>query len=98
MWFKSISIAVLMGASAATPAHALEQPTQPAQAAAGTSPHDNLVCERIIATGTRLGPKQVCMTREQWANRQLQERQGVERAQAAPCMPTTTDSQGHTAC
>lgn len=71
-------------------------PTQP-----GMAPADNpnkLVCEKQESTGSRLGGQRVCLTREAWAERRLQERQVVERAQAAPCMPTTTSSQGRTAC
>lgn len=72
------------------------RPIQPNTASVGTP--QKLVCETQEATGSRLGGKRVCLTREAWAERRLQERQVVERAQAAPCMPTTTSGQGRTAC
>ncbi len=76
-------------------AHA-EASAPPRQAAA--APTNPLICEKQAVTGTRLGAKQVCLTQEQFAQRRMQEREAIERAQAAPCMPTTTDSQGHTHC
>lgn len=62
------------------------------------APSKALICEKQLVTGSRLGSKQVCLTREQFAERRIQEREAIERAQAAPCMPTTTDAQGHSHC
>ena len=90
-------ILALAGAAVADPANALSAPEQAAQPSAQT-PKEKLVCEKQLLTGSRLGAKQICMRPEAWAERRLQERQGVERAQAAPCMPTSTSSQGRTQC
>ena len=90
-----LSIAALVGAAAASPANAA--PQQAAQPSAKV-PKDGLICERQQVTGSRLGSRQVCMRPEAWAERRLQERQGVEHTQAIPCMPTSTDSRGHSQC
>jgi hypothetical protein len=42
---------------------------------------NEVVCERQEITGSRLGTRRVCMTRAQWADLRLQDRQEIEKAQ-----------------
>ena len=46
------------------------------------------ICEKIVVTGSRLAAKKFCGTRAQWADKQLQDRQEVERIQRSPCVYT----------
>ena len=58
-------------------------PTQ-TQATANTKAADNsdeIICQKQEVTGSRVGVKRVCMTRSQWADRRLQDRQELERVQ-----------------
>ena len=60
--------------------------TAPAAAPAATAPKaddksNEVVCERQAITGSRLGSRRICMTRAQWADLQLQDRQETERVQ-----------------
>ena len=81
----------------AAPAQALPSSQQNPPAAAAKA-GDGLVCEKEFVIGSRLKAREVCATPEERARRRLQERQGIERAQASPCLPTTTDSLGHSHC
>jgi hypothetical protein len=42
---------------------------------------EEVICKKEESTGSRIGAKRVCMTRTQWADRLLQDRQELERAQ-----------------
>ena len=42
---------------------------------------DEVICEKVEQLGTRLSVKRVCATRAQWAERQLQERLAIDKAQ-----------------
>lgn len=55
----------------------------------GYDPNER-VCEKIIVTGSRIASKTVCMTRAQWAERQRDDRDAVERAQRAANGPCST--------
>lgn len=46
-----------------------------------TDKGNEMVCERQPITGSRLGTRKVCMTRAQWADLKLQDRQEIEKAQ-----------------
>ena len=82
VYCASLAAAVLAGASASAVAQA---PTAaPTQAAANAKPADNaneIVCQKQEVTGSRLGAKRICMTRSEWADRRLQDRQELERVQ-----------------
>ena len=60
------------------------------------------ICEKIVVTGSRLAAKKFCGTRAQWADKQLQDRQEVERIQRSPCvlthMTVGVNGNGHPAC
>ena len=44
------------------------------------------ICETIKPIGSRLTTKRFCGTRAEWADRKLQEKQELERAQLNPCV------------
>ena len=46
-----------------------------------TGAPDEVICEKVQVPGSRLVAKKVCMTRAQWAERKLQERGDLDRAQ-----------------
>lgn len=53
-----------------------------APAATGKVQNPNeMVCEKQDATGSRLAKRRVCMTRAQWADRRLEDRQEIEKVQ-----------------
>ena len=60
-----------------------QAPAPPAPALKVKQPNDpnEVVCERQESTGSRIASRRVCMTRAQWADRQLQDRQELERVQ-----------------
>lgn len=46
------------------------------------SPDPNeVICERQDVVGSRLQKRRVCMTRSQWAEHRLQDKQAIERVQ-----------------
>ncbi len=51
------------------------------QAPAKPQDGNQKICEKVEITGSRLSSKRVCMTRAEWADSRLQDRQSVERAQ-----------------
>jgi hypothetical protein len=59
---------------------ATTSPSQPATARPGQDPNE-IVCQRQEVVGSRLSTKKICMSRAEWADRQLQDRQELERAQ-----------------
>ena len=75
----SLSAALLLGAAAPSLAQ-----TQPAAAPTAEKQADDLnklVCEKQESTGSRLAKKRICLTKAQWAERRLQDRQELERVQ-----------------
>ena len=82
VYCASLAAALLAGASASAVAQA--PAAAPAQATANAKPTDNaneMVCQKQEVTGSRLGAKRICMTRSEWADRRLQDRQELERVQ-----------------
>ena len=82
VYCASLAAALLAGAS--TSAVAQAPAAAPAQATANAKPADNaneMVCQKQEVTGSRLGAKRICMTRSEWADRRLQDRQELERVQ-----------------
>jgi len=76
----SLSAVLLLGAAAPSFAQ-----TQPAAAPTTTEKQaddlNKLVCEKQESTGSRLAKKRICLTKAQWAERRLQDRQELERVQ-----------------
>ena len=63
----------------------------------GLDPNEK-ICETIIVTGSRLAKRRICATRSEWADRKLQDRQVIEKAQTSPCMLTHNGGNGKPAC
>jgi predicted secreted protein len=73
---RAAGTALLIGLASAS---ALAQVAPPAPA----KPQDRnqKICEKVEITGSRLAAKRVCMTRGQWEDARLQDRQEIERVQ-----------------
>ena len=84
--FKVYCASLAAAMLAATAAPALSQSTTasanqaPANAAPVNNPNE-IVCEKQETTGSRIGARRVCMSRAEWADRKLQDRQELERVQ-----------------
>lgn len=48
------------------------------------------ICETITPIGSRLATKRFCGTRAEWADRRLQDKQALEKAQMGPCVVNGT--------
>ena len=70
---------LLASAPAAAQTAAAAAPAATDQKAADNP--NEVVCERQTITGSRLGSRRVCMTRAQWADLRLQDRQETEKVQ-----------------
>ena len=44
------------------------------------------VCQVITPVGSRLATKKVCLTRQEWEDRKLRDREATERAQTQLCV------------
>lgn len=78
------SFAAAMLAATAAPALAQSTTASANQASASAAPVNNpneIVCEKQETTGSRIGARRVCMSRAEWADRKLQDRQELERVQ-----------------
>ena len=53
----------------------------PAPAQGRSVDPDEVVCEKVEVTGSRLAVKRVCMTRAEWADRRQQDRMATEKSQ-----------------
>lgn len=60
-----------------------QQQQQQQQSDSAKNKHDpnEVVCEKQMVTGSRLGSKRICMTRTQWAEQRRADRQETERVQ-----------------
>jgi hypothetical protein len=62
---------------------------------AGSKPdkkHDGLICREVDETGSRLGGKRICMSRDAWEASRREARETVSQAQMQqinPCAPPT---------
>lgn len=86
-WF-----AVFLITAIAVPPCFAQAPAAPSQASppATNGPKggsNEMICQKIEVIGSRLGYKKVCMTRAQWADQQLQDRQATEKTQIQRTMP-----------
>jgi hypothetical protein len=78
-----IAAALLTGTAVPAVAQPSAAPTQ-TQAATDKKSTENsneIVCQKQEVTGSRLGVKRICMTRSEWADRRMQDRQELERVQ-----------------
>jgi hypothetical protein len=72
------TLAVAPPAMAQGSAPAVSSP--PAAVAPNLDPNQR-ICQKQEVTGSRLSTRRVCMTRSEWADRKLQDRQDVEKVQ-----------------
>ena len=86
------TLGAMFAAFLATPAIGQKTPKNPASDA------DKKICEKITVLGSRLAVKQVCMTRAQWAERRLDDRQAIDAAQRSPCVTQSTNARGTPSC
>lgn len=69
----------------------------PAEPQKNVAPNHNVgdpnerICEKITPVGSRLATKRFCGTRAEWADRKLQDKQALERAQLGPCVRDGTN-------
>jgi hypothetical protein len=96
MSIRLFAMVLALSLPAATPAQAIAGEKKAPQVA-GEDPNEK-VCENITAIGSRLSKKRVCATRAEWADRKLQDRQAVEKAQTSPCMLQSTGANGKPSC
>ncbi len=75
-------VAAAMALAAPTMAQTAPQPAAAEPAAEATNDPNRMICKKEKVSGTRLSTKKVCMTAAQWAQRQRDERQATDRAQA----------------
>jgi hypothetical protein len=80
----------------ASAAVAADPPSAQPATSNGYDPNE-VVCEKITVTGSRLATHKVCATRAEWARRQLEERQLIDRSQQSACVETSV-SAGHGQC
>ena len=78
-------IAIALSGGAAAVGHAQGQPSPAPAPTAGQTPQpagmNELVCQKIRETGSRLALRKVCKTKAEWADLQLQDRRDLEQAQ-----------------
>lgn len=96
MSIRLFALALALSLPVASPVQAVAGEKKAPQAA-GQDPNEK-VCENITAIGSRLSKKRVCGTRAEWADRKLQDRQAVEKAQTSPCMLQSTGASGKPSC
>jgi len=77
----SIAAALLTGIAVPAVAQSPAAQTETKTTAKAAENSDEIVCQKQEETGSRLAKKKICMTRAEWADRQLQDRQELERAQ-----------------
>jgi invasion protein IalB len=79
----AIAAALLTGTAVTAVAQptAAPTPTQAPTDAKAAQDANEIVCQKQEVTGSRLGVKRICMTRSQWADRRMQDRQELERVQ-----------------
>lgn len=80
--FRAFALFAL-AVTAAAPAVAQEKKVAPNH---NVGDPNERICETITPIGSRLGTKRFCGTRAEWADRKLQEKQELERAQLNPCV------------
>ena len=92
-------ISLLTIAAFATAAAATSLPAQPSGKASARDPNEK-VCETALVVGSRLAKKKTCLTRAEWADRQLADQKALKEMGAAqrntPC--ASNPSAGEVAC
>jgi hypothetical protein len=66
----AVSTPAFAGDGTKVPSVDAQAPQTNAQAAKSEEPAEKVICKRIDATESRLGAKKVCLTEEQWKQRE----------------------------
>lgn len=81
--FNSLKVALAVASSMVVVASAGAQTSgQPASQAKAAGNPSEVVCEKQTVVGSRLAVRRVCMTRQQWAEQKLLDRQDTEKTQS----------------
>ena len=83
MTIRSLSIMLGLLIAAGWPAASAhgQQSADKASAKKPAPDPNERICEDIVQTGTRMGPKRFCGTRAEWEERKREDREAIERAQ-----------------
>jgi invasion protein IalB len=76
-----LSLTLVLAAGLTAPALSQAPAQTPAQPAVNGPDPNEIICEKQEVTGSRLATKKICLTRAQWADRRLQDRQQLEHVQ-----------------
>lgn len=95
MGIRLFAMAFALSVAGASPSQAFADEKK-AQQNAGEDLNEK-ICENITMVGSRLAQRRVCATRAEWADRKLQDRQAVEKAQTSPCV-LKSNSGGKPSC
>jgi hypothetical protein len=84
--FKVVGAALVLSAAFGATASIAQGQTAPQDRGksaeqAVSADQNEIICERQEVTGSRLAKRRVCMTRAQWAESRLQDRQATEKVQ-----------------
>ncbi|MET0307790.1 MAG: hypothetical protein ABW023_03695 [Sphingomonas sp.] len=78
--FALFTCTVAVALSGFTPISAQEKPKKN-----GTPDPNEVICRKEPVIGSRLQTTKTCMTRAQWAEQRMLDRQNIERAQVSSC-------------
>ena len=78
-------LSALPAAASAQPVRALERAETPVDASTGDP--NRRICKASTATGTRLAKAKICKTAREWAEKQYEHKQQLERVQTRPNLP-----------
>lgn len=81
MHARALVSAVLLSVGTAAVAQT-QPPVRPQAPAASTSSPDQVICEKELDTGSRLGAHKICHTRSQWDELRRDDRSATEHAQS----------------
>jgi len=81
----------------ATSAAAFQAPATAQQQPRAAHKND-VYCETITQTGSRLAKKKFCGTRAEWEDKKLQDRKTIDQFQTLQCVYNTNNSQGRPSC
>jgi len=75
---------IILSAVVASAAGWAQTPTGGSTTKDGVADPNEMVCQAVVRTESRLARARVCMTRAQWAEQRRLTRQNVERSQSQP--------------
>ena len=84
---SAIALVAVSGPASAQQAASPPAGQAPAQDPKTRDHMNEVVCQKQEVIGSRLATKRICKTRAEWADHQLQDRQGIEKIQVNRGMP-----------